>query len=549
MGKNSKKRKQPPTASLDVADSNNRLSTAVKKLKAAPALGAAASVVKKVKEVPGLVHGSDSDDSTLAPSTPPLEKGKQVAVVAGDSDLIGGVIYEDELETTTDTLRLLAQNPSLIALKALKPFKTAVHDYWRVANEVGNTGSSLTSRISSALVDQRHTDALVLLSEMAIREQLPKLGALQRWVRECDAVLTPTMSREEENKVWQVLDAILRTTQPEMVSRAKEGEDEGEVKEGTRLRWFKPFSVDPGPATYEPSADEAENRVSEKIAAAASSTLKPLQTTPGPERRPPNKHPLTLYFTPPTQTPPIPITPLDKRTRQPSRHSLPGVPGAFIINDALESFECESIVQMAEKIGMSPDEPIAGSAAQLASVLAHNLVWVADEQFVGELFKRIEDLLPQEVHGGKVRGINRRFRIYRYRPGALYRPHIDGAWPASSIASNSSSTTESPTYSYIYDSDPTTYSRLTLLIYLNDSFSGGHTTFFLPSSVPGILEARPIRPRTGTVAVFPHGAARGSLLHEGSGVIEGAKYVIRTEILYEVDAKERVDGTALPGPM
>ena len=58
------------------------------------------------------------------------------------------------------------------------------------------------------------------------------------------------------------------------------------------------------------------------------------------------------------------------------------------------------------------------------------------------------------------------------------------------------------------------YSRLTLLIYLNDDFEGGCTTFFLPSSTQGILEARPVKPRTGTVCVFPHGAAKGSLLHE-----------------------------------
>ncbi|KAF8885409.1 hypothetical protein CPB84DRAFT_1685463 [Gymnopilus junonius] len=461
--------------------------------------------------------------------------------------MIGGVIFEDELETTTDTLRLLAQNPSLIGLKALKPFKTAVHDYWRIANEVGNIGHSLTSRISSALIDQRHTDALVLLSEMAIREQVPKLGALQRWVRECDAVLTPSMSQEEENRVWHVLDAILRTTQPEM--------DEGELKPGTRLRWFKPFSVDPGPATSHPSQNGDDDVLDpDKISSSAASLLQPLQTTPGAERRPPKKHPLTLYFTLPSHAPPIPLLPKSKRTRQPSRHPLPGVPGAFVINDALEVTECASVVLTAEKMGMAPDEPVAGSATQLASVLAHNLVWVADEEFVNGLYERIEGLLPPEVNGGKVKGINRRFRVYRYRPGALYRPHIDGAWPASSIHTTSPtpSSSSSPTHSYIYDSDPTTYSRLTLLIYLNDGFTGGHTTFFLPSSTPGILEARPVQPRTGTVCVFPHGAARGSLLHEGSGVLEGAKYVIRTEILYEVDERERVDaaqGGALPGPM
>jgi hypothetical protein len=82
-----------------------------------------------------------------------------------------------------------------------------------------------------------------------------------------------------------------------------------------------------------------------------------------------------------------------------------------------------------------------------------------------------------------------------------------------------------------------------MLIYLNDGFEGGCTTFFLPSTTPGVLEARPIKPKKGTVAFFPHGAAKGSLLHEGSGVEgDGVKYIIRTEVLYEVDKKERIVG-------
>jgi hypothetical protein len=30
-------------------------------------------------------------------------------------------------------------------------------------------------------------------------------------------------------------------------------------------------------------------------------------------------------------------------------------------------------------------------------------------------------------------GINRRFRIYKYNQGNVYRPHVDGAWPGSGI--------------------------------------------------------------------------------------------------------------------
>ncbi|KAJ7182835.1 hypothetical protein C8R43DRAFT_968201 [Mycena crocata] len=432
---------------------------------------------------------------------------------------IGNLIFADELETTTETLSLLASHPELISLKSLKAFRTSVHDYWRAATEISHTagGASLTSRISSALVDQRHVDALVLLSEMEIRGQLPKLGALQRWVRECDAVLVPTMSQEEENRVWQVLNAILRTTQPDLVSSSQGAG--GTLKPGSRLRWYPPFTVD-GPA---PAAVEV---------AKATAVLKPLHTTLGPDRRPPNKHPAVVYYSPPNS---FPLLPAANRTRQPRRFDVAGVPGAFVINDVFERAECQALIDSAEAVGLLPDEPTAGSATQLASVLAHNFIWLADTEFISTLYSRVVALLPQSVHGGAVKGINARFRLYRYRPGALYRPHIDGAWPASAL----DETTTPP--SYVYDSDPTVYSRLTFLIYLNDDFDGGCTTFFLPSAEHGVLEARPVKPRTGTVCVFPHGAARGSLLHEGSGVTEGAKYVIRTEVLYEVDKSERVD--------
>ena len=245
---------------------------------------------------------------------------------------------------------------------------------------------------------------------MLIRGQVPKLGALQRWVRECDAVLTPDMSQEEENRVWEVLNAILRTTQPELISRSNNSEG-GILKPGTRLWWYPPFTVEPStPKQADTSAPDVI-----AIATAAIPSLQPLQTTPGPDRRPPNKHPAIIYHSPPN-TFPLSLT----RTRSPTRHDVPGVPCAFIINDALEALECDALVQAAEGVGLIPDEPIGGSG----SVLAHNLIWLADEVFIDGLYNRLVHLLPPSVWGGKVRGINRRFRLYRYKPGALYRPHV-----------------------------------------------------------------------------------------------------------------------------
>ena len=49
------------------------------------------------------------------------------------------------------------------------------------------------------------------------------------------------------------------------------------------------------------------------------------------------------------------------------------------------------------------------------------------------------------------------------------------------------------------------------------------------------MNAYPVNPVMGSVAVFPHGEAKGALLHEGTGVTQGAKYIIRTDVEYDVN--------------
>jgi hypothetical protein len=110
----------------------------------------------------------------------------------------------------------------------------------------------------------------------------------------------------------------------------------------------------------------------------------------------------------------------------------------------------------------------------------------------------------------------------------------DGAWPPSSI--------DTATDTYIYDASPPEAkqsSLFTFLIYLNDEFEAGETTFFLPSAREGTMNAYSVKPIQGSVAMFPHGETEGSLLHEGTGVRQGskpsAKYVIRTDVLYDIN--------------
>jgi len=184
------------------------------------------------------------------------------------------------------------------------------------------------------------------------------------------------------------------------------------------------------------------------------------------------------------------------------------------------------------------------------------------------------DVAPSSEVGSPI-SLNRRWRFYRYVPGRHYRPHIDGAWPPSGLGSSSElnglvvASSSSPSElnnndqqsdgTYVYDaSNGTELSKLTFLIYLNEDFEGGETTFFVPSvyrkeeekgpqggkkttivEEDGVLNAFPVRPRRGGVLVFPHGDTQYgvNVLHEGSPVLQGAKYVIRTEVLYPFDGR------------
>ena len=127
-------------------------------------------------------------------------------------------------------------------------------------------------------------------------------------------------------------------------------------------------------------------------------------------------------------------------------------------------------------------------------------------------------------------------------PGAVYRPHIDGAWPASALREVTAAEGGEVSREYMYDGYGDRRSRLTFLLYLNDDFAGGDTTFFLPGAEVGVVEARGVSPRAGSVLCFPHGDGAGSLVHEGSAVYSGCKYIVRTDVLYSVSPSNKAGG-------
>lgn len=443
--------------------------------------------------------------------------------------LLQTVVSEEELEITVDTLRTLAENSGLIKSKACKDLRAAVFDFKQASTtgSIASVDANLTSRISGALADQNWVDARVMLAEMKIRGQKPKLGALCRWVRDLDVISGLAEQRDGTGiqrtafqlDVLKVLDAVLRVVGPVDYS-AGDSEDNGPmiVREAWDLRDGRERRM-----VYDNVLDGS---LIKTVSDETTSRFRILDTTPGLERKPPNHHPAILHASQDNTikfSSPAPST---------THHQHPTVPNLHLMKDVLTANECEQIIGAAEKIGFTPDAPIR-AAGEEVSILAHNFYWIADEAFCAGLWSRVEPYVPAAVGGRRVRGLNRRFRVYRYVPGAEYRAHIDGAWPPSGISAEDK---------YLYDASPAgakQSSLFTFLIYLNDDFEAGETTYFLPGSREGTLNAYPLKPIQGSVALFPHGEVDGNLLHEGTGVQKGdrpsAKYVIRTDVEYDVE--------------
>ncbi|CAG2201623.1 unnamed protein product [Mytilus edulis] len=178
---------------------------------------------------------------------------------------------------------------------------------------------------------------------------------------------------------------------------------------------------------------------------------------------------------------------------------------AFVLYNVFTKEECEEYINIAEKKGFEAALLNAGGDRQVLVTDVRNssrCIWDTKEE-VDKIWKRIKEYVPDVWCHREVMGLNERLRILRYDPGEYFRPHCDGM--------------------YKRDNGETSY--VTVQIYLNEGFEGGSTTFIGDHSD----ERVEVVPKTGSVLVFEHDHP---ILHEGSELIAGRKYAIRTDVMY-----------------
>jgi len=119
------------------------------------------------------------------------------------------------------------------------------------------------------------------------------------------------------------------------------------------------------------------------------------------------------------------------------------------------------------------------------------------DDLANELWSQVQSYAPKSIGNSHAVGLNELFRFYRYEPGQQFKKHRD--------------------QSFIRNNEEASY--YTFMIYLNDGFKGGETKF----------DNVAVAPSKGAALIFNH-----FLEHEGSEVIEGTKYVLRTDIMYRL---------------
>ena len=247
---------------------------------------------------------------------------------------------------------------------------------------------------------------------------------------------------------------------------------------------------------------------------------------------------------------------VDVQTK-PKRMGLEGlVPGAFVVQDALSVQSCDEIIKACENLGFGKFN--AGKNHHGAMQI---LVTPEAAEAVASAICPLVDIdtvntIASSLPGGKesaeydIVGLNRRWRVYRYEQGGEenFAPHIDAGFPPSTLSMDGSTLIWDALDNQINEDTMQVYandtvSRLTVLMYLNDDFEGGHTKFYSPvseSSESEVIAA--VKPKGGSVLLFPQAVGEDGvefarqhwLLHEGSPVTTGTrpKYVIRSDVLF-----------------
>ena len=138
---------------------------------------------------------------------------------------------------------------------------------------------------------------------------------------------------------------------------------------------------------------------------------------------------------------------------------IPEMPGLVLkVLDVFSVNECSAVIQIAENAGFVRASFFTDKEGveHYSEIRKSERCILDSKPFAAEVFRRLLPHLPAEFNGCKVVGVNERLRILKYGPGDEFKLHSDGSYTSPIDGS---------------------YSVLTILLYLNEGYEGGFTTF------------------------------------------------------------------------
>lgn len=172
----------------------------------------------------------------------------------------------------------------------------------------------------------------------------------------------------------------------------------------------------------------------------------------------------------------------------------------YLIEDFFSVQECDDLIIWSEQTGFEEAKvQVDGQEIMLKGIRNNSRILLTDVDLAKRIWNRFEAYAVTPFENSTAIGLNELFRFYKYEPNQRFKKHRDG--------------------SFIRNDEEV--SLFTFMIYLNDDFEGGETSF----------ENYIVKPKKGTALVFHH-----PLKHTGETVLSGVKYALRTDVMYKLQS-------------
>jgi prolyl 4-hydroxylase len=166
------------------------------------------------------------------------------------------------------------------------------------------------------------------------------------------------------------------------------------------------------------------------------------------------------------------------------------------VENFLTEQECNDFIDLGERLGFERAKIDTGSL--MPEVRNNDRAFYENVELAEKLFQRLKLYVVSKIGNSVAVGLNELFRLYKYQKGQQFKGHQDGSFIRNDVEA----------------------SYYTFLVYLNDNYQGGETIFL----------KHKISPKTGMGLIFLH-----KLYHEGSEVLSGTKYVMRSDVMYRLE--------------